>query len=261
MSFRAVEILRSVTTVLAEDTRHSRKLLDNFGIATPMSSYHEHNEARETPRLVERLRAGESFALITDAGTPLLSDPGTRLTSAAIEAGVPVVAVPGASALLAALVVSGLDAGEFVFLGFLPRKGKERKAMVAAAATMPMTVVLYEAPGRVRATLEDLAAAGAGNRPVSVSRELTKKFEETVRGTVTEVAARFSDTEARGEFVIVLGGAPAEELSDADLRAIVSQLREEGESPRGVTDRLVQQYGVARNHAYRLAHESAESQS
>lgn len=241
--------------IVAEDTRHSRTLLDEYGIKTPYSSYHEHNEAAETPRLVAQLTEGKSIALITDAGTPLVSDPGARLTRAAIAANVEVVAIPGASAVLAALVVSGISAEQFTFVGFLPRKGRERQAALEAAVRSPMTTVMYEAPGRVAATLADLSLAGAADRRASVSRELTKKFEETRRGTIAELAGYFEKSESRGEFVIVVAGAEVVESTDDEIRAAVSQLREEGKSPREITERLIAQFGTARNRAYKLAHE------
>ena len=187
-SFRAIEVLRSVSLILAEDTRHSRVLLDRYDIATPMAAYHEHNEAKTAPRFVERLQGGEDLALISDAGTPLLSDPGKRLVDAAIEAGVDVVAVPGASAMLAALVASGLPADRFTFFGFLPRKGKERRQALDEIASSPHTAILYEAPGRVAETLRDLSQ-GAGTRLAVVARELTKQFEELRRGTVDALSA------------------------------------------------------------------------
>lgn len=255
ISFRAVEVLKSVGAILAEDTRHSRHLLDHYGVTTPLSSYHEHNEARETPRIVGRLKTGVSLALISDAGTPLLSDPGSRLVAEAVRQNIEIVAVPGASALLSALVVSGIVAEPFTFVGFLPRKGRERSALLSAIARSTTTTLIYEAPGRVAATLRDLASSGAGNRDASVSRELTKKFEETVRGPVADLADRFSASEPRGEFVIVIAGAAEVALTDENVRELADGMRREGLSPRAVTDRLVAQHGVARNSAYRVAHD------
>ncbi|HMI47522.1 MAG TPA: 16S rRNA (cytidine(1402)-2'-O)-methyltransferase, partial [Gemmatimonadaceae bacterium] len=173
MSHRAVEVLASAALVIAEDTRHSRRLLDHYAITTPLSSYHEHNEAKETPRLVARLRSGDSIALISDAGTPLISDPGSRLVAAALEADVSVVPIPGASSVLAALVGSGLPLERFTFFGFLPRKGKERAEIIGEIVDSRSTVVVFEAPNRVGATLEALAEAGAGERSAVVARELT----------------------------------------------------------------------------------------
>lgn len=255
MSFRAVEVLSSAALVVAEDTRHSRRLLDHYEITTRTSAYHEHNEAREAPRLVRRLLGGESIAIITDAGTPLLSDPGARLVSAAIEAGISVIPVPGASALLAALVGSGLAGEQFTFFGFLPRKGKERLRSLTEIMRMTHTAILYESPVRVGATLNELSEAGAGGRTAVVARELTKKFEEFARGTVAELAARFRDTPARGEVVILIGPATAEVPSESALREAVHVMREEGVTPRECVERLISERGAPRNLAYRLAHD------
>ena len=251
LSYRAVETLQSVQLILAEDTRHSRVLLDRYGIATPTTSYHEHNEAKSTPGFVRRLLEGESFALIADAGTPLLSDPGQRLVNAAIEAGVAIVPVPGASALLAALVASGLATDRFTFFGFLPRKGKERKQALAEIASSPWTAILYEAPNRVAESLRELAD-GAGARQGVVARELTKQFEELRRGTVAELSAYYSDTPVRGEVVIVIAGAPAAVVDERTLEAEARALRASGMSVRDVATVLAKR-GVARNVAYRLA--------
>jgi 16S rRNA (cytidine1402-2'-O)-methyltransferase len=256
MSFRAVEVLSSAALVVAEDTRHSRRLLDHYQITTRCAPYHEHNEARETPRLVKRLLDGETIALITDAGTPLLSDPGARLVAAAIDAGIPVVPIPGASALLAALVGSGLTGEQFTFFGFLPRKGKERLRALTEIMRMRHTAIIYEAPPRVGATLAEIGEAGAGARTAVVARELTKKFEEYARGTVAELARRFVETAARGEVVILISGAEAEELSEKVLADEARRLRAAGAAPRDIVERLISEHGASRNLAYRLAHES-----
>ena len=258
ISPRALATLSSVSLILAEDTRHSRRLLDRYEIRTPTVSYHEHNEARATPRLIERLSAGESMALISDAGTPLLSDPGERLVSAAIEAGIRVTPIPGASALLAALVASGMAAERFTFFGFPPRKGRERATFIDEVVLLPHTSVLYEAPGRVAATLGELAVAGAGERRVAVARELTKQFEELRRGTVGELARYYQDSPPRGEVVIVLAGAdPTIEQIDEDaLRSRAGELLAAGRSARDVARALIAEHGVPRNDAYRLAQEA-----
>jgi 16S rRNA (cytidine1402-2'-O)-methyltransferase len=255
MSYRAVEILSSAALVVAEDTRHSRRLLDHYEIGTRCAAYHEHNEAREAPRLVKRLRDGDSIALITDAGTPLLSDPGARLVAAAIDAGIDVVPVPGASALLAALVASGMAGDQFTFFGFLPRKGKERLRVLTDIMRLKHTAVIYESPLRAAATLDELVSAGAGQRPAVVARELTKKFEEFARGTVGELAQRFSDEPARGEIVILIGGASEHQPDESSLRDIARELHESGASSREIQDRLTNEHGASRNIAYRLAHE------
>jgi len=256
MSHRAVEVLFSAALVVAEDTRHSRRLFDHYRIATPLSSYHEHNEAKETPRLIARLLAGDSIALISDAGTPLISDPGSRLVAAALEAQVPVVPVPGASSVMAALVGSGLPLERFTFLGFLPRKGKERGEIMSEIVDSRVTVVLFEAPNRVSATLEALVTAGAGQRRAVVARELTKKFEEFRRGSVAELASVYGKADPKGEVVLVIAGAEARTVSEGDLNNAANKLRAEGKSPRDVMDYLVSALGASRNAAYKIAHES-----
>jgi 16S rRNA (cytidine1402-2'-O)-methyltransferase len=255
ISPRAVQTLKCVTSVLAEDTRHSRHLLERYGIETSLEAYHEHNEARVTPRLVERLLAGESLALVSDAGTPLLSDPGARLVRAALDAGVPVVPVPGASALLAALVASGLDATRFTFFGFVPRKGRERAEVLAELLALTHTAVLYEAPPRVAKLLREIEELGGAEREAAVARELTKQFEEIRRGTVAELARYYEGSAIRGEVVVVIAGAGPVPLDEVALRDRARALREAGHSARDVARVLVDQHGAPRNTAYRLAHE------
>ena len=255
LSVRALDTLRTADAILAEDTRHTRMLLTHFDIHTPLESYHEHNEAATTPGLVGRLQLGAKLALVSDAGTPLLSDPGARLVAAAAEAGVAVVPIPGASALLAALVGAALPADRFTFFGFAPRKGAERRAMLGEIAALRHTAVLYEAPSRVGDTLADLDAAGAGERRAVVARELTKQFEEFCRGTVRALAAQFRDTAPRGEVVIVVQGAEAPVLDEDALRAHAAALRAEGLSARDVVRVLMEDDGAPRNLAYRLAHD------
>ena len=256
MTHRAVEVLSSATIVIAEDTRHSRRLLDHYHISTPLKSYHEHNEAKETPKLVARLRAGDSIALISDAGTPLISDPGSRLVAAAVEAGLPVVPIPGASSVMAALVASGMSLERFTFLGFLPRKGRERSEMIAEVVASQSTVVLFEAANRVGATLDALAEAGAGERPAIVARELTKQFEEFKRGSVVELAAVYRDVDPKGEVVLVIAGAEKPRVTESELSDAAKKLRASGNSPRDVMEHLVSGLGAPRNLAYKIAHES-----
>jgi 16S rRNA (cytidine1402-2'-O)-methyltransferase len=256
MTHRAVEVLSSAALIVAEDTRHSRRLLDHYKIPTPLSSYHEHNEAKETPRLVARLLAGDSVALISDAGTPLISDPGARLVTAALEAKIPVVPIPGASSVMAALVGSGMSLERFTFLGFLPRKGRERTEMIGEVVASRSTVVLFEAGNRVGATLHALAEAGAGDRLAVVARELTKQFEEFKRGSVTELAGVYSDADARGEVVLVIAGADKPQVTESELSDAARKLRASGNSPRDVMEHLVASLGAPRNLAYKIAHES-----
>ncbi|HXN75092.1 MAG TPA: 16S rRNA (cytidine(1402)-2'-O)-methyltransferase [Gemmatimonadaceae bacterium] len=256
MSHRAVEVLSSAALVIAEDTRHSRRLLDHYRVTTPLSSYHEHNEAKETPRLIARLRAGDSIALISDAGTPLISDPGSRLVTAALDAGMPVVPIPGASSVMAALVASGLPLERFTFFGFLPRKGKERAAILTEIVESRGTVVLFEAPNRVAATLDALVEAGAGERQAVVARELTKRFEEFKRGSVAGLASVYGKADPKGEVVLVIAGAEERTVSESDLNDAAERLRKSGKSPRDVMDYLVSALGAPRNTAYKIAHES-----
>ncbi len=254
-SFRAVETLRSVSAILAEDTRHTRHLLERYEIDATLVAYHVQNEAKTTPRLVRGLLGGESLALVSAAGTPLLSDPGARLVRAAIDAGVHVSPVPGASALLAALVASGLEAERFTFFGFLARKGPERRSAIDELVALRHAAVLYEAPARVGATLAELADAGAGGREAVVARELTKQYEELRRGTVAQLVAYYGTTPPRGEVVIVIAGMVPTGASEDQLRARASALRAEGRSARDIAAALSAELGAPRNLAYRLAHE------
>jgi 16S rRNA (cytidine1402-2'-O)-methyltransferase len=253
LSPRAIEVLGSVALVVAEDTRHTAPLLQWAGVTTPLRSHHQHNEARETPRLVARLLAGEDVAIVSDAGTPCLSDPGERLVAAAVAAGVPVAPVPGPSALLAALVASGLPAVPFTFVGFLPRAAGERRIALTAALALPHTVVFYEAPPRVADTLAAIDSAGAGERAVVVARELTKLHEEFRRGTVAELAAYYREAAPRGEVVLVLAGKPAATVDTAGAADVARRLRSEGATVRDTVARLQAEFGLARNEAYRLA--------
>jgi len=256
MTHRAVEVLSSAALIIAEDTRHSRRLLDHYNISTPLKSYHEHNEAQETPKLVARLRAGDSIALISDAGTPLISDPGSRLVAAALEAKLPVIPIPGASAVMAAIVGSGMPLERFTYVGFLPRKGRERSEMIADVVASQSTVVMFEAANRVGTTLDALAEAGAGERSAVVARELTKQFEEFKRGSVAELAGVYRDVDPKGEVVLVIAGAEKSPVSEDELSDAASKLRAAGKSPRDVMEHLISGLGAPRNLAYKLAHES-----
>jgi 16S rRNA (cytidine1402-2'-O)-methyltransferase len=256
ITLRAIDVLRTVDLVLAEDTRHSRHLLDHHGIATPMLSYHEHNEARATAAAIARLREGRDVALISDAGTPLVSDPGSRVVRAAAEAGIAVVPIPGPSAALAALVSSAISSERFTFFGFLARKGRERDEALQDLSSLRHTSVLYEAPNRVAGTLAELGACGAGERRAVVARELTKQFEEIRRGTVAELSAYYESSPPRGEVVIVLEGTTLQPLAEDELRSRVRVMRDAGLSARDVAAALVREGGASRNLAYRLAHEA-----
>jgi len=232
-------------------------LLQRYGIHTPTLALHEHNEAQATPRLIERLKAGEPLALVSDAGTPLVSDPGARLVRAAVDAGVRVVPIPGASATLAALVGSGFVPHPCTILGFLARKGGERREQIAMALRFPHAVVLFESANRLVETLQELAKSASGPRTVTVARELTKHYEEFRRGTLLEVAAYYERVPPRGEIVLVLEGAPAVAApTEEGLRALAVALRAEGVSSRDIVQQLVDAHGASRNLAYRLAHDT-----
>ncbi|MBM3266597.1 MAG: 16S rRNA (cytidine(1402)-2'-O)-methyltransferase [Candidatus Sericytochromatia bacterium] len=205
---RAAEILRSVATVAAEDTRQAAKLLNHLGIRVPTVSYHEHNAGRRQPELLARLERGEHVALVTDAGMPAISDPGSHLVRAAAAAGHPVEVVPGPSALTAALAVSGLEATRFVFEGFPPREGKARRRLFRQLAGEHRAIVFFEGPHRLAATLGDLAAILGADRQVAVCRELTKVHEEVFRATLGDAAAHYATHAARGEITLVVGPAP-----------------------------------------------------
>lgn len=205
ITLRAIRVLKEVALILAEDTRTSGKLLKHFEIATPMMSHHKHNEHKTVENLVKRLQAGETIALISDAGTPAISDPGFLLTRACIEAGIEVDCLPGATAFVPALVNSGLPNDKFVFEGFLPVK-KGRQTRLLALAEETRTIIFYESPHKLIKTLGHFAEFFGEDRQVSVSREITKLHEETIRGTVTEVLAHYTKKPPKGEIVIVLAG-------------------------------------------------------
>ena len=204
-TFRAVDVLKEVAIIAAEDTRVSGRLLKHYEIDTPMLPYHDHNKVQATPGLLRKLDHGDDVALITDAGTPLISDPGFYLVREAIHSGIDVIPIPGASALLAGLVASGLPSDRFVFEGFLPRK-KGRQARFKALQVEPRTIILYESPHRVGKTLKDIAEH-LGDREIVIAREITKKFEEFIRGPVSKVREQLDTRSIKGEVVIMIGGA------------------------------------------------------
>lgn len=228
---RALDVLGAVARVLAEDTRHSGTLLRSLGIATPLVSLHEHNEQAQVDGLLARLRAGEDLALISDAGTPLISDPGYRLVRAARQAGVTVVPVPGPSALIAALSVAGLPTDRFVFEGFLPPKAAARRGRLQALAAESRTLVFYEASHRIQESLADLAEIFGAGREAVIARELTKNFEQVESATLAELNAWLAAdaNRLRGEFVVLVAGAPAAEEADIDpeARRVLDILRRE----------------------------------
>lgn len=209
MTYRAVRVLSEVELIAAEDTRHTRKLLSHFDIHTRLLSYHEHNKVTRGPEIIAKLVAGQDIAVVSDAGLPGISDPGSDLVALAVEAGIKVIPLPGANAALSALVASGVDTTLFTFLGFLPKNKKKRRELLASFSATPYTMVFYESPHRIKQTLTELNGV-FGERPAVAARELTKKFEEFVRGTLGSLADHFTQNDPRGEFTLIVGGQKAD---------------------------------------------------
>ena len=257
LSPRAVAALAGADVVYCEDTRHSRKLFSHAGITgASLRSLHRHNEGDRIDEVVRSVADGMTVALVSDAGMPGVSDPGSQAVAAVVAAGLAVTVVPGPSAVLAALVGSGLATDRFCFEGFLPRSGRERRSALAAVAAEPRTTVLFEAPGRVAATLQDLTESCGPTRAVSVARELTKLHEEFWRGTLAEAVAWAGANPVRGEVVVVLAGAPAAEepgVGDDVLEAALAERLGAGERTRGVVDDVSATFGVPRRRVYELA--------
>jgi len=257
LSQRAAEVLRTVTLVAAEDTRRTRKLLGRLGARPKVLSYHAHSNPRREADLVDALRGGTDVALVTDAGTPGISDPGRTLVEAVRTAGGPTVPIPGPSAVTAALSVSGMSADRYLFLGFLPRKGRDRARLLEAVATSPWSVVLFEAPGRLADLLGDLGRRLAAGRRVLVARELTKVHEELRDGTVEEQLSYWSEREPRGEVTVVIEGlrgepAPAHRADPDAARELATELLGDGLSARDIARMVAERTGLPRNEAYRL---------
>jgi len=256
ITHRGVEVLSAVARILAEDTRRTGILLRHYGIRTRMVSLHAYNETDRASRILEWLGAGEELALVSDAGTPLLSDPGARIVRRVVEAGYDVVPVPGASALLAGLVASGLDPEPFTFYGFPPRGGSRRRGLLEAVAGLDHTAVLYEAPGRLVALLDELARLCGPNRRVTVAREVTKLHEEFRRGTLAEVVAYYRETPPRGEIVVMVAGrdSPPETAGadEAEARDLARTLLASGARPSDVAREVARSLGTSRNRAYEL---------
>lgn len=251
ITLRALRVLREVVLVAAEDTRTARRLLSHYGIQARLVSYNEHNKEKRTPLLLAALAEGD-VALVSEAGMPGISDPGVDLVRAAVAAGHRVTAVPGPSAIVAALAVSGLSTRQFTYLGFLPRRKGERQRLLASLREEPRTLVLLESPHRLRETLADLHAA-LGERRIAVCRELTKMFEEIFRGTVGEALAHFQ--EPRGEFTLVVEGAAAERQSlppEEVALAELARLRREGRHAREAVGQVVARYRLPRRRVYQL---------
>lgn len=256
ITHRAVRVLSEVDVIACEDTRHTRKLLNHYGVNTKTVSYHEHNERERAAELLESLESGLDLAIVSDAGTPGISDPGFRIVRLALENGVPVVPVPGPTALISALVASGLPSDEFFFGGFLPARKSQRRTRLMELASIPATLVFYEAPHRIAESLRD-AREILGEREAVIARELTKLHEEILRGRLSELAQRFSTGEegARGEMVLmidrkVIGAAPR--ASDSiEISALVAALVAEGVDARSALKKAAKKLGISRDEAYR----------
>lgn len=256
ITVRVLRILKEVSIIAAEDTRHTRKLLSYYDIHTPLTSYHEHNKTEKGPKLISRLYQGQDIALVSDAGTPGISDPGQDLVALAVMEGIRIVPVPGPSAVITALVCSGLPTDKFVFEGFLPRVKKARAVTLEKIVAEDRTVIFYESPHRVVRTLQEIRKL-AGERPIAVARELTKVYEEVVRGTLSSVIEKFVINQPRGEFVVVLGGRDKNKNEKPDggisdtcglVEALVHQGWEKKEAIREVARTL----GKSKREVYEL---------
>jgi 16S rRNA (cytidine1402-2'-O)-methyltransferase len=263
ISYRAVEALGKSDRVLAEDTRRTAILFRHYGIHTRLYSAHEHNEQARAEQVLAWLDEGETVALVSDAGTPLISDPGARIVHKVIEKGHQVIPIPGASSVLTALVGSGLEPEPFTYFGFLPRSGSERSGRLEEIAGLSHTAVVFEAPGRVSRLLEDLRAVCGEERQAVVARELTKVHETFVRGTLAELSAYYAETAIRGEVVVLVAGASmgVEETEELEARASqLAQLRlSSGESPRDIAKSIAKELGLARNRAYEIVQDVAST--
>jgi 16S rRNA (cytidine1402-2'-O)-methyltransferase len=258
---RAERVLAEARHILAEDTRRTGTLLRHLDVKTEMTSLHAHNEASRRDRVLEWLAAGEDVALVSDAGTPLVSDPGARIVHAALEAGHEVVPIPGPSAVLAALVVSGLPADRFTFLGFLPRRGAERRSLLERIARSDETVVLFESPERLVDLLGDLEGACGGERRVAVGREMTKLHESVVRGTLAETRSYYEDRPPRGEVTVVVAAASPPVVGEASREAateLARALLAEGSTPSRVAKEVAERLQMPRNLAYEVVQEAKE---
>ncbi|WP_217805926.1 16S rRNA (cytidine(1402)-2'-O)-methyltransferase [Sporomusa malonica] len=263
MTFRAVRVLKEAAAIAAEDTRHTIKLLNHFDIHVPLISYHEHNKDERGPEIIDRLLNGDTIALVSDAGMPGISDPGVDLVRLAVASGVQVVPLPGPNAALTALIASGLDTTMFTFVGFLPKTNKHRREMLAKLAKHPYTMVFYESPHRVRATLGELTEA-FGDRQAVAARELTKKFEEFIRGSLDSVNRHFSENQPRGEFTLIVAGCPvgqelAEEqdkLAGLTLVQAVGELMSRGINKKDAIREVASQKGLPKRQVYQAVLES-----
>jgi 16S rRNA (cytidine1402-2'-O)-methyltransferase len=255
MTFRAIRILQSVDVIAAEDTRHTGKLLQHYEIKTPQVSYHEHNRSERLPELLNQLQQGNAIALVTDAGMPGISDPGYELVKACIEAGIQVVPIPGATAVITALSAAGLPTDRFAFEGFLPASGQQRQQRLESLPAESRTLIFYESPHRLRQTLQDLGEYLGGKRSITLARELTKMHEEFWRGSIGEAILYYTRHEPKGEFTLVVAGAQDQPLvlSEDVLKAELQQIMDQGVSRSQASRQLAQLTKLPRRQLYQLA--------
>jgi 16S rRNA (cytidine1402-2'-O)-methyltransferase len=255
MTMRGIQVLKDVDLIAAEDTRHTGKLLHYFQIYTPQISYHEHNERQRIPELIDRLQQGKSIALVTDAGMPGISDPGERLVAACVAADLKVVPIPGVTAVITAVSASGLPTNRFVFEGFLPAKGQERRDRLASIKDEFRTIIFYESPHRLRQTLADFAVTFGGDHEIVLARELTKLHEEFWRGNIDSAIEHYAQTEPQGEYVVLVAGVNISKstLSDDAIVAELTNLLHQGMSRSQASRYLAEQTNLSRRHIYQLA--------
>ena len=254
MTYRAVETLKSVSVIACEDTRHTRKLLTHFGISNKLVSYHEHNEAERAGELVKLLTNGQSVAVVSDAGTPGISDPSFRIVQSSIESGIEVVPIPGASAFVNAAAASGLPTDSIFFGGFLPSKKSERRKRLLEVADMPATIIFYESPRRIAAALLD-AADVLGDRAAVVAREITKLHEEFSRGTFSELHSKFSSATVKGEIVLLIDRVRDNRPNDSGSLSLLErleQLQSEGIDRKAALKKVAKEFGMSKSEAYRI---------
>lgn len=258
ITLRVLRILQEADVIAAEDTRQTRKLLTHYEIRTPLTSYHEHNKMEKTPVLIKRMLEGETIALVTDAGTPAISDPGEDLARACYEAGIQVTSLPGPAAVITALTLSGMKARRFTFEGFLPTDKKERESVLARLADTTCTTVFYEAPHRLLKTLEVLEGVVGGQRKIAVCKELTKKHEKALRFTMEEALAFYTENPPRGEFVLVLDGADEDKLreerqdqwKEIPLTEHMQQYLDQGMDKKSAMKQVAKDRGVSKRDVY-----------
>jgi len=255
ITLRAIKTLETVDMIAAEDTRHTVKLLNRFEIKKPLMSFHEHSDANRQNEILDALAQGKDIALVSDAGTPLISDPGSGLVAAAIAGGFDVVPIPGASAVIAGLSVSGLLKDAFVFEGFLPTKNKDRDAVLLRIKDETRCVVLYEAPHRIEKTLQVLEDVLGGQRQIVLAREMTKVYEEFIRGSIDAVLSEVKQRKLKGEMVLILEGADdtPREISDAEIEAEIKRLLAEGKTKKDAVNMTASSFGILKNRVYKIS--------